>query len=128
MSVTKYIKRYWPTGLVVATILYATWLPAPIGDETLPSIPNIDKWIHAAFGFGLVCALAFDNFRAGVRLSLTRLLVLTLCAMAAMAVDEVVQGLLPIGRPSDAMDLLADWAGTAIGALAGPAVLNLFRK
>lgn len=130
----KRISAYWPTALVVLVILYATWVPHPLPDEDIPPIPHIDKLIHAIMMGGLASALMFDWYR-GCRdriLSARAVILFTAAAMGFSVIDEVVQGLLPIGRPSDPLDLLADWGGCLIAAFAAPpairAVLRRYRR
>ena len=53
--------QWWPSALVVAVIIYATWLPDPVGAEELPKIPHLDKLIHAVMMGGLASALMFDS-------------------------------------------------------------------
>lgn len=122
----RFSARWWPTALVVAVILYGTWLPAPMGEEpvALFVLPYADKWIHAVFGGGLAGAVVFDYMRArpGLRRpGLAVLMSVLMAVLAFMAVDEAVQGYLPIGRPSDFADLLADWGGALLGILTAPA-------
>lgn len=127
-ALLRFAARWWPSALVVAVILYGTWLPAPIGEEPVALIvlPYADKWIHAIFGGGLAASLLFDYMRArpGMRRpGLTAMFVVMMGVMAFMAVDEAVQGYLPIGRPSDFADLLADWGGALVGLLTAPAAI-----
>lgn len=124
----RFMAGWWPSALVVAVILYGTWLPAPIGEEPggFIALPYADKWIHAIFGGGLTGAVLFDYMRArpGMRRpGLTVILAAMMGIMAFMAVDEAVQGYLPIGRPSDFGDLLADWGGALVGLLTAPAAI-----
>lgn len=122
----KIIRHYWPTLIVLIVIIYATWVPKPIDSDYIPLLPHIDKLIHAIMMGGLVGAIAFDYKRQERRhmLTLKVMAVITAGVMIFGAVDEVVQGLLPIGRPSDPWDLLADWAGSLIGADTAPAAVN----
>ncbi len=123
MKIAQALTAYMPTAAVVAVILYATWLPAPIGDTELPLFEGIDKVIHAIFGGGLAGAILFDYTRSRPSLRVARPAVVwyvLMGVMAFMAVDESVQGMLPIGRPADYADLLADWLGAAVGALTAP--------
>lgn len=124
-SVSSLCKAWWPTAVVAAVILYGTWLPADAGPANLPAIPDIDKWIHAIFGGGLFSAMLFDHTRLTRRAPiLTAIVAFALIAMAAMALDEAIQGILPIARPSDPFDLLADWGGILIAALAAPRAIS----
>lgn len=130
----KNISKYWPTALVVLIILYATWLPHPLPDSEIPPIPHIDKLIHAIMMGGLASAIMFDWYRSRRTriLSVRAIIMFTAIAMGFSVIDEVVQGLLPIGRQSDPLDLLADWAGCIIAAFAAPPairhVLRCYRR
>lgn len=127
-----FIRHWWPTGIVVMVILYATWWPDPVGAEEMPKIPHLDKLIHAIMMGGLTGALMFDYRRSSPSrrpLTTRAILAFTAAAMAFGTLDETVQGLLPIGRPADPVDLLADWAGCLIAAFTAPSVINrIFRK
>lgn len=121
--------------IVVGVIIYATWLPHPLADKSLPTIPHLDKLIHAVMFGGLAGAMMFDYHRARMadgrhRPLSTRVVLAFACGAAAFGVvDEVVQGLLSIGRPSDTLDMIADWAGIVVAVFAAPPVINaIFRK
>lgn len=123
------LKKYWPTAVTLLVILYATWLPHPVDPADLPPFPHFDKLIHAVMMGGLLGAVLFDERRSGRRLT-RRLVTWSAVAVAVFSVvDEVVQGLLPIGRPSDWLDLAADFAGIAVAMVAAvPAVNFIFRR
>lgn len=122
----KLLRHYWPTLIVLTVIIYATWVPQPVDPDDIPSIPHIDKLIHAVMMGGLLGAIAFDYKRQERRHMLTLKVVAMMTAGVMMfgMVDEIVQGLLPIGRPSDPWDLVADWAGTLVTALTAPPAVN----
>ena len=129
------LKTYWPSLLVVAVIIYATWIPKPIPYDNLPGIPHIDKLIHAIMFGGLAGALMFDYYRkktdnGGHRNLSLRIIILMACISAAFGVlDETVQGLLKIGRPSDTYDLMADWVGVIVAIFTAPPVIrSIFKK
>ena len=112
--------------IVVAVILYATWVPKPLDPDDIPPIPEIDKIIHAVMMGGFVGALLFDirRHRRDIVLSLRLVLKVALAVAVFSAVEEFVQGILPIGRPSDPLDLVADWIGVIFGALLAPPAVN----
>lgn len=124
------LRWYWPSALVVLVIIYATWLPQPLPDSDMPSIPHIDKLIHAVMMGGLAAALMFDYYRSSPhrRLTFRHIVRFTLIAAAFSVIDEFVQGILPIGRPSDTLDLLADWLGCIIAALTAPPAIRAVVK
>ena len=112
--------------IVVGVVLYATWVPKPLDEETLPLIPGIDKMIHVVMMGGMVGSILFDYKRADRHRELNARIVtvVTVGVMLFSLFDEVVQGLLPIGRPSDWLDLLADFTGALGGALLAPGAVN----
>ena len=118
--------------LVVLVIIYATWVPKPMPYEDLPKIQHIDKLIHAVMFGGLTGALLFDYHRNDPRRhQLTwRIIVAVACCVAAFGiVDEMVQGLLNIGRPSDPWDILANCGGILIAVFTAPPLITaIFRK
>ncbi len=75
---------------------------------------------------GLLGALLFVYRRAerGRWLSLSVFVSFALAVMAFGVVDEIVQGLLPIGRPSTFSDILADWFGTFVAVFTAPPAVN----
>jgi hypothetical protein len=120
------LKRFWPSAIVLAVILYATWLPGSVEPDGIPQIPYIDKLIHAIMFGGFAGAIMFDYERnqRGYLITAT-ILRISLAVAAFSIVDEVVQGLLPIGRPSDYLDLLADWLGIAVAYFSAPPTIRL---
>lgn len=125
-NILAFFRAWWPSMIVVAVILYATWVPKPIDPDDIPPIPGIDKIIHAIMMGGLVGALLFDIRRQRRDIVLDRRLVLRVAlAVAVFSVaDEIIQGILPIGRPSDPLDLVADWVGVVFGVLLAPPAVN----
>ena len=121
----RFLKAYWPTITVVAIIIYATWIPKPLPDETLPTFPHYDKLIHAIMFGGLTGAMLFDYYRS-TRSKLTwRVVIAFASGTAAFGVlDETVQGLLMIGRPSEWMDVVADWVGIIVAMFAAPPAIR----
>ncbi len=127
-----FFKQFWPTIIVVCVILYATWTAHPIEEDDLPIFPHYDKLIHAIMMGGFAGAVAFDwcRARAGRRVSSARMLRFAMLAVVFSAVDEIVQGLLPIGRPSDFVDFIADIVGVIVSYYTAPLAINalLHRK
>lgn len=122
--------KYWPSCLVVALILYATLAPDPIGAEELPSVPHLDKLIHAIMMGGLFGAIVFDRQRSDRSRSVTKreLYWIAVFVMLFGAVDETVQGLMGLGRSGDIMDLIADWIGTWVAFLVAPPAIRRVLK
>ena len=122
----RFLLNWFPTMIVVGVVIYATWVPKPLDEDTLPLIPGLDKLIHIVMMGGLVGSILFDYKRADRHRELKGRIVavVTVGVMLFGIFDEVVQGLLPIGRPSDWFDLLADWTGALGGALLAPGAVN----
>lgn len=121
----KWLLKYWPTCLVVTVILYATWLPADIEPDANSFLPDLDKLIHAIMFGGLASAVMFDNERTTAGwLTKKHILYTCLATAIAAAVDETVQGILPIGRPSDWLDFFADSIGIIVAAFAAPPAIR----
>lgn len=123
------IKRWWPTILTLAVVLYATLWPDPAGSDVGGLFEGADKLIHAIMMGGLLSAILFDRRRAG-RILTRRYVLIAVAAMFVFAVfDEVAQGAMQLGRSFEAFDLLADWGGIVIAALTAPPVIKrIFRK
>jgi hypothetical protein len=121
----------WPVvaglaALAVVGQLYGLYRVA--GPPSPRWLPQTDKVEHA-FGFALPVALVLvaAGLRAAARggppARRTRTLVLAVFA-AHGVVSELVQHLLYTSRTGDPFDVLADWTGTALGALVGWRVLG----
>ena len=114
--------------ICIAVIIYATWFPHPLPDNSLPGIPHIDKLFHAIMFGGLTGALMFDYYRSAPawgRLGL-RTVVAFCCAVAAFgAVDEVVQGWLANSRMSEGLDFAADIVGILVASLTAPPLIRV---
>lgn len=112
--------------LTLAVILYATLSPDPALADDLPSIPHIDKLIHAIMFGGLYGAVVFDTYRfrksrsrfspLGIRF----LLSLALAIMAFSVVDELMQKELTTERSAEFLDLIADWVGICVAFFSAP--------
>lgn len=117
---------YCATVLIVVLIAYATLLPSPPGSEAVSLFEGADKVVHCCFGAMLTAAMVFDSGRRRAPFTMpgdARIWYAAMAAMALLAVDEMVQGQLPIGRQSDYLDLLADWGGAAL-ALAALTIIS----
>ena len=130
------LRRYWPSAVTVAVVLWLTLAPQPLPDLDVPSFEGLDKVVHAIMMGGLTGALMFDRRRcgrwnlrksdAGSQHKLTPRVVFVICLCVAVfsAVDEWAQGALDIGRSSDAYDLIADVVGIVAAGLTGPSIIN----
>lgn len=131
MTILDFIRRWWPSGIVVAVIIYATLFPDPTGPVTLPLFPGFDKLIHAIMFGGLAGALAFDYERSepGHRLGLRKMALFCLASVAAGGVIEVLQGLMGLGRGADWLDFGADAVGALVAYFtAPPAIAAVLRR
>jgi len=112
---------------LLATVLQLYGLYRVTGPESPSWFHQIDKVEHAA-GFALPVALALLalGLRAGRQGFRRRLTTAVLAgAFAAHAVvSELVQHAFYRDRTGDPSDVLADWVGVAVGAVAGSALLN----
>lgn len=126
MNKVKELFYYWPTMLVVLVILYATMVSHPVGADSLPAIPHIDKLIHAGMMGGLIGALAFDWQRNNRDHRLTSALMWTLfgVVMSFSIFDEIFQGLLSNGRSADPWDFVADCIGAITAVYLAPPVIR----
>lgn len=128
---SKVLKYYWPTGLVLLVIAYATLWPDPLPDNSIPLFPGADKLIHAIMMGGLLSAILFDRARKfGCAKALARTSkcwILVICMMFCV-IDEGAQSLMKLGRESDPLDLLADWGGCIIAFLLAPAAIRKVLK
>lgn len=127
----KELFNYWPTAIVLCVILYGTLMPHPVGEETIPPIPYIDKLIHAVMMGGLLSAFAFDWQRShpSEKLTPTFMWAVFGCVLSFSIFDEFLQGYLDNGRDADPWDFLADCVGAFVAVyLAPPAIRYCLRR
>lgn len=134
MAISTFFKRYWPSLLVVAVILYATLSPDPAPGMPSLFFPGIDKLIHAVMMGGLTGAIAFDYMRAkpieerSKCLSAKVLLTIFIIVCAFSLLTEIGQRLLTATRQFEGADIVADIAGSAIGIALSRPVLRMALK
>lgn len=119
--------RGWAALALLATALQLYGLYRVTGPQILSWFPHLDKVEHGA-GFAL--PLALTVLALGLRVgpeAFRRRRVLTLLVGASAAhavVSEIVQHAWYRHRTGDPADVLADWVGVAVGAVAGHALLR----
>ncbi len=130
-----FLKRFWPSLLTLAIVLYATLASHPVGAEELSFIPYFDKWIHAIMMGGLLSAIAFDWQRCHKShnvLTGSTLVALWVGIAAFSGIDELAQGYLTATRGCELLDFFADLAGATLAVFIAPpairTVLNIPRK
>ena len=125
MKLAQEIRRWWPSALVIAFIVYATIFPDPAGVDKLPPIPYLDKLIHAIMFGGMAGALAFDYERAGQRQK-PQPGVMAICCCIALAFGgaiELIQEAMHIGRAGDWLDFAADAVGCLVAYFSAPGAI-----
>ncbi len=122
----RFVVAYWPSMLVSVVILYATLVPDPVGVDDLPSLPHVDKLIHAVMFGGLTGAVAFDYGRScGVACLSRRVMVrVALCAALSGGLIELLQGGMDMGRGAEWADFFADAVGAAVACFVAPPVIR----
>jgi hypothetical protein len=100
--------RYLVLAAALAVQLLVLYAPR-VPDVGAVAVPGADKVVHAAV-FGAVTL-------AGLRAALSPAVVVGLGALHA-PLSELLQHLVLPGRSGDPVDILADLAGVALGALA----------
>lgn len=120
------MRRFWPTAIVLAVILYATLSSDPLGADDIPPIPHIDKLIHAIMMGGLFSAIVFDFQRADRcrRVSTSRMIAAAAGVMIFGILDEIGQTLMANGRSGEIFDLGADWIGVWIAYFTAPPAIR----
>ena len=121
--------RHMPSWLLtivtVAASLLVTLCRPPMPEEDIPSIPGLDKVVHA-----LMCAAVTAAAWVDLRLWLRRRPAAwqtSLCSLGAILLGgaiEIAQGAMHMGRAADFYDFVAD----TIGALAAFAILLRYGK
>lgn len=124
-----FIKNWWPSGLTLAVVLYATLWPDPVGADGMMWFPGMDKLIHAVMMGGLTGAFIFDRRRSGRKLTRRFINATGLAVLIFSGLDEWAQSAMNLGRAFEAADLLADAAGIGVAMFTAPCVVNaIFRK
>lgn len=122
----QFISKWWPSGICIAVILYATLASNPTPDVDMSFFPHIDKLIHAIMFGGVTGALAFDYERANrVALPMLRKKILVYAAFIAIfaVADEIAQALFTETRAAEVWDAIADFSGIAIAVVMAPPVI-----
>lgn len=121
-------KRWWPTALVLAAILWLTLAPHPVGDTEIELFPGADKLIHAIMMGGLAFTALFDYARKGTWRKSRKIKVAVASTVAIICIifscaDEWAQGVMELGRSTDPWDLVADIIGIILAsAIAIPTI------
>lgn len=120
---------WWPTALTLAVVLYATLWPDPTGDVSMVWFPGADKLIHAVMMGGLASAVLFDRRRSGRILTRRFIAGVAIGTIAFSVLDEFGQGLMNLGRTTEALDFFANAGGVVLGCLLATPVINrIFKK
>lgn len=129
-NIISLLRRFWPTAIVLAVILYATLTSDPIGADDIPPIPHIDKLIHAIMMGGLFSAIVFDLQRShrSRRVSTRLMVTIALGVMAFGILDEIGQTMMANGRSGEIFDLGADWLGVWIAYFTAPPAIRKVLK
>lgn len=112
-----------PWLLTVVTgvlIIWLTLMPDPLGDNSPTLFPGADKVVHAImFGF-LTCMILLDGQRRQHWLPVSPLSVAGAAAVSTIGgvLIEFAQLEMDMGRGFETADMLADFVGSAIAALA----------
>lgn len=123
------LKKWWPSMLTFAVVIYCTLIPHPVGADELALFPGYDKLIHAIIMGGLLGAILFDEYRS-TRILKKQYIINAGVGVAIFAVaDEILQHVIAPERTFDLWDIFAGFAGVIIAAFAAPPVIKrLFRK
>jgi VanZ family protein len=102
--------RFW-LGLWIVGMLLGCYFSLRPGTDKIPTIPHLDKLIHAT-SYALLAVLAVCLFKPGRH----RWLALFWLVMFGGLI-EIAQGLWAINRAADPWDLLANSLGIALAAV-----------
>ena len=123
------IYKWWPTGLTLLVVLYATLWPEPLAADQVMLFPGADKLIHAIMMGGLSSAILFDLRRAGKTISKDVCLKVGIGMVIFSFLDEIGQASMNLGRAFEFMDFIADTGGVILGIILSRPVINyIFRK
>mgnify|MGYP001825626037 CR=1 FL=1 len=113
---------YWlPVILYCLLIFIQSSYPAT---QSLPSIPHMDKLAHTG-AYALLGFLFFRVFQTtSIQKNAVLLVIFSALASSLYGIsDEIHQYFVP-SRTADIMDVLADAAGSVLGAVTGQLLLN----
>lgn len=119
---TKIFVFYWlPVILYCLLIFIQSSYPAT---RSLPSIPHMDKLAHAG-AYALLGFLFFRLFQStGIWKSAVLLVIFSALASSLFGIsDEIHQHFVP-SRTADIMDVMADAAGSLLGAVTALIILK----
>lgn len=106
------IPAYQPTMAVIATILYLTLLPHPLGEEDIQLFEGADKVVHAIMFGGLTGTYIYDRWRSCRPVTLKGALVVALLSAIFGMTVEYLQASMGLGRAgNDIYDALANTIG-----------------
>lgn len=114
------LKRWWPSAVCVALILYATLNAHPVVADRFPAIPHLDKLIHAVMFGGLFGAICFDRVRAHMTIGRRALIIIGMAVALFGLLTEIMQTEMHNGRSGDFYDLIADCAGIVVAVFTAP--------
>ena len=118
-----YLKKYPLTWIVIATILYLSFLKPPQTD--MDEIPGIDKLAHICMYSGLCFIEWIEYLRKHSTINWKRIFNGTiLFPIAFSGCIELAQSYLTEHRGGDWLDLAANTTGVLLAALAGYYILR----
>lgn len=112
-----------PTGLftaiVLSVILWLTLAPHPTGDVEIPLFPGADKIVHALMFMGLTMAAILDlrKLRKWHYVPVTAACIVSVISTLTGVAIELAQDAMDAGRSLEGLDIVADFIGSAIGAV-----------
>jgi VanZ family protein len=104
---------------VTLAFLMPTQLFAENKTLTQIQIPYLDKWIHSLLFFILMYLWQWYFYKKKANFFSTQhSIILFLALMFYGIIIEILQGLMPISRTADILDVFADMFGALLGVLA----------
>ena len=106
------IPAWCVTAAVAGAILWLTLARTPLPETDLPSIPGVDKVVHAIMFGTLTLVMCWDWYVSSRRpLQMWQTALCATVAIAAGGAIELIQGAMGCGRSADIMDFVADTVG-----------------
>ncbi|GAA2108451.1 hypothetical protein GCM10009841_28910 [Microlunatus panaciterrae] len=107
--------RWW-LAASIATAIQLFGLYRPTGPPEVDQLPGLDKIAHVSiFAVPLLLILVAVSGLGEVRIARRRWLVIVGVFLGHAVLSEVIQGTFYRERTGDPLDVLADWAGVALG-------------
>lgn len=114
------LPQWMLTAVCLAAILWLTLASKPLGDNDIQLFPHADKVAHAIMFGGFTFCIIIDWMRKHNWKKCSRSIGITAAASSILlgVLTEILQQSMHVGRSGDPLDLIADFIGALLTAIA----------